>query len=100
MTQSEADSATTDVEEAAENNTEAPKTSNPSPSTPPPPPSARFKAWLGHLIHTWDGRGLVLAVLIPAIYYLIMVPVEITFGDGPELLTTVYHLGVIHPSGY
>lgn len=38
--------------------------------------------------------------LIPFVYYAVLTRFEITYGDGPELLTAAHALGVPHPSGY
>jgi hypothetical protein len=35
-----------------------------------------------------------------AVYYAAIIPTEITFGDGPELLVAAHNFGVPHPSGY
>ena len=87
-------------DDASQGDGEAREPTEDAPPAPLPPLNARIKAWLRSLWTTWEGRGFLLAVLVPAIYYTVMVPVEITFGDGPELVTTTYNLGVIHPSGY
>jgi len=36
----------------------------------------------------------------PFLYYVALIRVRYTFGDGPELMTAAKTFGVAHPSGY
>ncbi len=49
---------------------------------------------------SWEALGFWSAVLLPLAYYLAMIPLRFTFGDGPELLVAMLRGGVAHPSGY
>ena len=39
-------------------------------------------------------------IIVPMIYYGLLIRTEITYGDGPELLVAMVTLGGAHPSGY
>lgn len=40
------------------------------------------------------------ALFVPFFYYVSMVRIRYTFGDGPELMTAAKTFGISHPSGY
>src|SRR5690606_4511278 len=48
------------------------------------------------LVMTWDFW----VIMLPLIFYGLLIRPEITYGDGPELLVAMHNLGGAHPSGY